>query len=138
MKTVSVRKNKYLFLCLITIELFMSFSFLGYIHIEPVSLTFVYVPVLMAGCILGAKEAAVIGAIFGLASMWKASAFYVTAGDAIFSPMISGNRRLLNRQTHRFYWVFLHLLYKFSLRRWYNSSYHTNYPLPTEEKIYAY
>ena len=90
MKTVSVRKNKYLFLCLITIELFMSFSFLGYIHIEPVSLTFVYVPVLMAGCILGAKEAAVIGAIFGLASMWKASAFYVTAGDAIFSPMISG------------------------------------------------
>ena len=27
-------------------------------------------------------------------------------------------RRLLNRQTHRFYWVFLHLLYKFSLRRW--------------------
>lgn len=52
--------------------------------------------------------------------------------------IITWNRRLLNRQTHRFYWVFLHLLYKFSLRRWYNSSYHTNYPLPTEEKIYAY
>ena len=56
----------------------------------------------------------------------------------ILSPYHSFNRRLLNRQTHRFYWVFLHLLYKFSLRRWYNSSYHTNYPLPTEEKIYAY
>lgn len=56
----------------------------------------------------------------------------------IYAPYIKNTRRLLNRQTHRFYWVFLHLLYKFSLRRWYNSSYHTNYPLPTEEKIYAY
>ena len=57
----------------------------------------------------------------------------------IYAPYIKNtNRRLLNRQTHRFYWVFLHFLYKFSLRRWYNSSYHTNYPLPTEEKIYAY
>ena len=55
----------------------MSFSFLGYIHIEPISLTFVYIPVLMAGCMLGPKEAAAVGAVFGLASMWKASAFYV-------------------------------------------------------------
>ena len=58
--------------------------------------------------------------------------------DLHFSPIVIDCRRLINRQTHRFYWVFLHLLYKFSLRRWYNSSYHTNYPLPTEEKIYAY
>ena len=31
-----------------------------------------------------------MGAGFGLASMWKASAFYVTPGDAIFSPVMSG------------------------------------------------
>ena len=62
--------NKYLFWGLIAIELFMSFSFLGYVHIEPISLTFVYIPVLAAGCILGAKEGAAIGAVFGLASMW--------------------------------------------------------------------
>ena len=83
-------KNKYLFWSLVAIELFMSFSFLGYIHIEPISLTFVYIPVLAAGCVLGAKEAAAVGAVFGLASMWKASAFYVAAGDAVFSPVMSG------------------------------------------------
>ena len=71
--------NKYVFWALIAIELFMSFSFLGYIHIEPISLMFVYIPVLMAGCMLGPKEAAAVGAVFGLASMWKASAFYVGA-----------------------------------------------------------
>lgn len=86
----AVKKGGYLFWGLTAIELFMSFSFLGYIHIEPISLTFAYIPVLVAGCILGAKEAAAIGAVFGLASLWKASAFYVAAGDAVFSPMMSG------------------------------------------------
>ena len=81
--------NKYVFWALIAIELFMSFSFLGYIHIEPISLTFVYIPVLMAGCMLGPKEAAAVGAVSGLASIWKASAFYVGAGDAVFSPTMS-------------------------------------------------
>ena len=80
----------YLFWALVAIELFMSFSFLGYIHIEPISLTFVYIPVLAAGCVLGAREAACVGAVFGLASMWKASAFYVTQADAMFSPVMSG------------------------------------------------
>ena len=81
--------NKYVFWALIAIELFMSFSFLGYIHIEPISLTFVYIPVSMAGCMLGPKEAAAVGAVFGFASMWKASAFYVGAGEAVFSPTMS-------------------------------------------------
>ena len=31
-----------------------------------------------------------MGVVFGLASMWKASAFYVGAGDMIFSPVMSG------------------------------------------------
>ena len=80
-----VEYNGYLLWILVAIELFMSFSFLGYIHIKPISITFVYIPVLITGCILGAKEAALVGAVFGLSSMWKASAFYVGAGDAIFS-----------------------------------------------------
>lgn len=85
-----VEYNGYLLWILVAIELFMSFSFLGYIHIKPISITFVYIPVLITGCILGAKEAALVGAVFGLSSMWKASAFYVGAGDAIFSPVMSG------------------------------------------------
>lgn len=78
--------NRYIFGFLIALELFMSFSFLGYIHIEPISMTFSYIPVLIAGCVLGPKESTITGTVFGLASMWKASALYVTRGDAIFSP----------------------------------------------------
>ena len=33
---------------------------------------------------------AAVGAVFGAASMWKASAYYVEAGDAVFSPVVSG------------------------------------------------
>lgn len=83
--------NRYVFGFLIALELFMSFSFLGYIHIEPISMTFSYIPVLIAGCVLGPKESTITGTVFGLASMWKASALYVTRGDAIFSPLMSGN-----------------------------------------------
>ena len=83
-------QNKYMLWALIALELFMSFSFLGYIHIDPISITFVYIPVLAAGCLMGPKESTLVGAIFGLASMWKASAFYVGAGDMIFSPRQSG------------------------------------------------
>lgn len=58
-------------------------------HIAPIFLTFVYIPVMVAGCILGPKNATIVGAVFGIASMWKASAFYVAARDAIFSPVMS-------------------------------------------------
>ena len=89
-KQEEIQKDKYIFCALIAIELFMSFSFLGYIHIAPISLTFAYIPVLIAGCIFGPKEGFFVGAVFGLASMWKASAFYVGEGNAIFSPAMSG------------------------------------------------
>lgn len=62
---------------------------MGYVHIAPIFLTFVYIPVMVAGCILGPKNSTIVGAVFGIASMWKASAFYVAAGDAIFSPVMS-------------------------------------------------
>ena len=74
---------------MIAVEFFMSFSFIGYVHIAPIFLTFVYIPVMVAGCILGPKNATIVGAVFGIASMWKASAFYVAARDAIFSPVMS-------------------------------------------------
>ncbi|MGI6007329.1 MAG: ECF transporter S component [Ruminococcus sp.] len=84
------RLNKYLLWGLIAVELLMSFSFLGYIHIEPISITIVYIPVLLAGCFSGVWEATIVGAVFGAASMWKASAFYISVGDALFSPLMSG------------------------------------------------
>ena len=76
---------------LAAVELLMSFSFLGYLHIEPLSITFAYIPVLLAGAMAGVPEAAAIGALFGLASMWKASASYVASFDQLFSPVLSGH-----------------------------------------------
>ena len=33
----------------------------------------------------------IVGAVFGLASMYKASASYVLPADAVFSPFLSGS-----------------------------------------------
>lgn len=83
--------RRYLFGILIAVELLMSFSFFGYIHVEPISITIAYIPVLLAGALTGPLEALVLGAVFGLASMWKASATYVMASDQLFSPLLSGD-----------------------------------------------
>ena len=83
--------HRYVLLALIAVELLMSFSFLGYVHIEPISVTLAYLPVLLAGALLGPLDAAALGGVFGLASMWKASASYVMPGDQLFSPIYSGN-----------------------------------------------
>lgn len=69
----------------------MSFTFLGFIHIDPISLTTAYIPIVVAGCLLGPLESTLIGLVFGLASMYKASALYVVSDDKIFSPLYSGN-----------------------------------------------
>ncbi len=80
----------YVFVVLAAAELLMSFTFLGYIHVPPVSVTFAYVPILIAACLLGTVQSAVLGLVFGLASMYKATAFYVMPADMIFSPFLSG------------------------------------------------
>ena len=40
----------------------MSFSFLGYVHTEPISIAFVFVPVLAAGYLMGVRAAAAVEA----------------------------------------------------------------------------
>ena len=75
---------------LVALELLMSFSFLGYIHVEPISITTAYIPVLLAGALLGPVDSTLLGAVFGIASMWKASASYVMPFDQLFSPLLSG------------------------------------------------
>ena len=80
----------YLLGALVAMELLMSFSFLGYVHVEPISITTAYIPVLLAGAMLGPLDATAVGAVFGLASMWKASASYIMDFDQMFSPIMSG------------------------------------------------
>ena len=82
--------RRYTFIILIAIELLLSFSFFGYIHIEPISVTLAYIPVILAGALTGPAEAMTVGAVFGLSSMWKASANYVMPSDHLFSPFFSG------------------------------------------------
>lgn len=76
-------------MALAAIELLMSFTFLGYLHIAPISITFAYIPVVLAARFLGIWQATVIGGIFGISSMFKASAYYVLPLDRIFSPIDS-------------------------------------------------
>lgn len=82
--------DRYLFWILIAIELLMSFTFLGYIHIPPISITIAYLPVLIAGCLLKPVQTVIVALVFGIASMYKASAYYVMSADAVFSPFLSG------------------------------------------------
>src|SRR5699024_2492756 len=87
MKNLSARHRLtdwYIFIALIAVELLMSFSFLGYFHVEPISITIAYFPVLLAGVLLGPGEATVVGTVFGLTSMWKASASYVIGRRTAF------------------------------------------------------
>lgn len=83
--------EQYTFGILIAIELLMSFTFLGYIHIPPISITTAYIPIVIAACLLGTAESTAVGLVFGLGSMYKASALYVMPADKIFSPFQSSN-----------------------------------------------
>lgn len=83
--------DTYIFIFLICLEILMSFTFLGYIHMPPISITIAYIPILIAACLLGTAQSTVVGAVFGLASMYKSSAYYVMPSDMIFSPVLSGN-----------------------------------------------
>lgn len=82
--------DRYLLGILIALEIFMSFTIFGYIHLEPISITLSYIPVVIAAAIFGPLEAMLLGLVFGLASMFKASASYISTVDALFSPFESG------------------------------------------------
>lgn len=67
----------------------MSFTFLGYVHIPPISITTAYIPIIITACLFGPAEASLAGLLFGLGSLYKASATYVMPADAVFSPFRS-------------------------------------------------
>lgn len=82
--------NLYVFVVLAAFEILMSFTFLGYVHIPPISATFAYLPVMLAAEMLGTVQSTAMGAIFGLASMYKSSESYILPTDKAFSPLYSG------------------------------------------------
>lgn len=112
--------DRYFLGILIAIELLMSFTFLGYIHIPPISVTIAYLPILVAGCFLGPVHAIIVGTVFGIASMYKASAFYVMPADAVFSPFLSGspvNSLLLSIGTRALFGLLIGIAFIFAKKR---------------------
>ena len=94
MKTKSRKHSPfelYVFGMLLALELIMSFTFLGYIHLDPISITTAYIPIVVAGCLFDPLASTICGAVFGLGSLYKASALYVVSADRVFSPVQSGN-----------------------------------------------
>ena len=75
----------------ISLDLIFSFSIFGFISIEPIALTTVHIPVIMAAMLAGPFGGAVTGLVFGLTSMWKAGVSATAYSDLIFSPWQSGN-----------------------------------------------
>ena len=83
------RFERYVFESLIAIELIMSFTFFGYIHIPPISITTAYIPIVIAGSLFGPLESGGLGLVFGLGSLYKASVSYGMPADQVFSPVRS-------------------------------------------------
>lgn len=57
----------YIFSLLLAVEVIMSFTFLGYVHIPPISITTAYIPIIITACLFGPAEASFAGLLFGLA-----------------------------------------------------------------------
>lgn len=74
----------------IAIELIFSFSALGFITISPISITLIPLIVMAGAFVLGPVGGTILGGVFGLVSMWKASVSATDYADIIFSPFVSG------------------------------------------------
>ncbi|MDD3026584.1 MAG: ECF transporter S component [Erysipelotrichaceae bacterium] len=75
----------------IAIELLLFMvPFLGFIPIGPINATTLHIPVIIAGIILGKNRGALLGLVFGIASITNAT-INVTPGSFLFSPFVSGN-----------------------------------------------
>ena len=63
----------YILLSFMAVEVILAFSAFGYIVIEPISITFMTIPVIFGSYVLGPLAGAILGCVFGLTSIWKAS-----------------------------------------------------------------
>ena len=80
----------YVLLFFMAVEVILAFSAFGYIIIEPISITFMTIPVIFGAYVLGPLAGAILGCVFGLTSIWKASISAVAYADQVFSPILSG------------------------------------------------
>ena len=81
---------------LLAVELLMSFSFLGYVHVSPSPSPSPMCRCCWRGRLLGPAESTAVGAAFGLASMWKAGGGLCI----LLRPPVLPPERLPLRQHH--------------------------------------
>lgn len=73
----------------VTIELVVALiPFLGYIPLGFINATTLHIPVIIAGILLGKKEGAIVGLVFGLTSIFK-NTMEPSLTSFVFSPFIT-------------------------------------------------
>jgi len=72
----------------IAIQIIMAVTPIGYIPIGAINITTMHIPVILAGIFLGTKYGALLGFVFGLTSMLRAT-FSPGITSFIFSPFIT-------------------------------------------------
>ncbi|MBC5582266.1 ECF transporter S component [Anaerofilum sp. BX8] len=75
---------------LIAIEVVMALTPLGFLMIPPIAATLMHIPVIVGGILLGPGCGAILGGVFGLTALWKASTAATSPVDMAFSPFLSG------------------------------------------------
>lgn len=76
---------------LVSLELVLGFTPLGFIAIPPVSITTMHIPVIISAIILGPSAGAIVGLSFGLISLFKAcTGASLSPINLLFSPFASG------------------------------------------------
>ncbi len=72
------------------IMIVMSFTPLGYLSLGFMNATTMHVPVILGACLLGAKKGAMLGGLFGITSVVRAT-FQPTVTSFVFTPFYSLN-----------------------------------------------
>lgn len=71
---------------MIVLEVIITFSFVGYIRVEPISIITIHMIVIAAALLMGPVEGGVVGMVFGLAGAWRAEVIGNTYIDLLYSP----------------------------------------------------
>lgn len=87
---MSVRKLTQ-FSILLAIQIILGVTPLGLIMVPPVAITLLHIPVIIGAVVMGPGYGMMLGGVFGVISMVKATTSAVTPIDMMFSPFLSGN-----------------------------------------------
>ncbi len=88
---LSASKRKDIIIVFMCLEAILAFSPFGYIDSDPISITTLYILIIVAAMLFGFKGGLPVTLVFVFSSIWKASVSSVQYQDIIFSPFRSGN-----------------------------------------------